>query len=145
MQKLTENGVKIFSIFRGDRWLLKWKERWKIPYRCTFPRSGETTSFIHRRGDDRSGCCAHEGVNRTSSTAREHERGVHPFSERGPLKRITRLILDCKIERAERRGTRRERSKWEGDGQAYLSRSIDLCAARFKSSRKRSARAVRPV
>lgn len=71
-----------------------------------------------------------EGVNRTSCGARANmdAESIHSPNA-GPLKRITRLILDCKIERGEKKRKRKGGTGRDGDieeRKAYLWRNIDL-------------------
>lgn len=130
--KRKERGRNEFS-FKTTRLKAHNKEA-VVQSQKPIPLSGETTPFIARR--ERGFCIladaglTSEGVNRTSCGARANmdAESIHSPNA-GPLKRITRLILDCKIERGEKKRKRKGGTGRDGDieeRKAYLWRNIDL-------------------
>ena len=90
-------------------------------------------------------------IERVWPRANVDARSPSILHEHGPIKRITRLMLDCKIERAKRKGARELAAKDGGGGErererekAYLSRRIDLLRGKARhvsrALRNRSAR-----
>ena len=88
-------------------------------------------------------------IERVWPRANVDARSPSILHEHGPIKRITRLMLDCKIERAKRKGARELAAKDGGGGERDregLSIAEDRSFARQSAARFKSfAKPFRPV